>query len=139
MTTLLPVQTLTPEERTAFDAAVLAIPSSMAPLFDALSYANLAQRRHDWNQLHNVIGGYQQLLDVRYDQEATERLELSERITNLSAMVKTSIADHTAQVTMIETTIDGILRRLRALEAWRRRNEKASSDDFDDPGQGGPQ
>jgi glutathione S-transferase len=79
----IPLEALTPDERAEFDRAVLAIPADFAPIFQAFVLALRAMHRHDWNQIKNVVEGYQQILDTRYEQEATSRAALEQRIASL--------------------------------------------------------
>lgn len=111
------METLTAEERAEFDAAVLAIPAEHAPLFNAFALALRAMHRHDWSQLDNVVRGYQQMLDTRYEQEADERKAL-----------KSAIERH---ITDNDRRFDALERQVKRLGLWRKQHD-AKAEEFDE-------
>lgn len=100
-------------DRTKLQAAIDDIPPEQAALFEATRLMH----RHDWAQIDNVIRGYQQLLDVCYDQEAKERQQLA--ATLVDAVQKRDV-----QLTALDQRLDRLERKVKALGGY-----DASADD----------
>jgi len=111
-------------ERAKLQEAIDAIPAEQEALFTALYYIH----RHDWSQLENVIRGYQQMLDVRYEQESAAR-----------AIITATLVEHEELVGILDQRVASLELRMHRLEFIEKRAARHQREnEAEDLGQGRP-